>query len=77
MTNCHPQIHFWGIFKCSQCSVKHSFASDLLKHIEEKGHEGDGQVSCPKCKDTMPNAELGSHYEECVMSCPKANYSSR
>lgn len=33
-------------------------------------------MSCPKCKESVPTAELVSHYEECVMSGPKANYSS-
>ena len=62
--------------RCGECSSKHSFAGDLVKHIEEKGHEGDGNVSCPKCKESVPKAELVSHYEECVMTGPKANYSS-
>ena len=70
------QIHFWGMFRCGECSSKHSFAADLVKHVEEKGHDEDGRVGCPKCKEAVPTAELGSHYEECVMSGPKANYSS-
>ena len=37
---------------------------------------GDGNVGCPKCKEAVPTAELASHYEECVMTGPKANYSS-
>ena len=47
-----------------------------MKHIEENGHEGDGHVVCPKCKESLPTAKLVAHYEECVMTGPKANYSS-
>ena len=60
--------HLWGIFKCSERSCKYAarFAKDIIKHIQEKGH--NNEVKCPTngCSIILPASDIEAHYEKCI-----------
>ena len=60
--------HLWGIFKCTKSSCRFSarFAKDIIKHIEEKGH--NDEVECPTggCSTILPSQDIEAHYEKCL-----------
>ena len=65
--NHQKRIHFWGNFKCSECTYKANFAKDLTDHIQrEEDHSKDARVRCPYCRIDHPYEDIKSHYESCV-----------
>ena len=64
-------VHFWGTFKCPQCSGKFNFARDLVDHMQLDPHLNailkDHKINCPHCANKYLMNDITSHYEECVV----------
>lgn len=60
--------HFRGVFKCPHCNFKAFYAQELVEHMSREGHPGDGdlEVRCPRCQDTLPLLDAESHFEKCA-----------
>ena len=66
--NLHKKMaHFWGLFKCIQCSHRANFAKELIKHMEEEDHMENPYTCCPNCKKEFPMLDVESHYQKCVV----------
>ena len=65
--NHQKRKHFWGNFKCSECTYEANFAQDLIDHIQgEEGHSKNAMVRCPHCRLDHSYVDMKSHYESCV-----------
>ena len=66
--------HFWGEFKCNQCSFICDFAKDLSdhmlkdeKHLDNPCTSMDNHAAqCPKCEREVPIRDMERHYHKCV-----------
>lgn len=62
-------VHFWGVFKCLECTEKFNFADHLIKHIEnDNTHDNNIKIDCPECKVDLPFSEIAIHYKKCVVT---------
>ena len=51
------------------CRLKTHFASDLVQHMRDSGHDlEDPLVNCPECKSNVPIACIEDHYSQCIQA---------
>ena len=70
--------HFFGKFTCpSGCDIKADYAKDLVRHMQEEGHQEEHFAGCPLCEELIPIQELEPHYVTCVSANLRQQYVAR
>ena len=64
--------HFWGRFKCSECSFCCSFAQELTDHMAREEH-GENPL-CPRCKTRFGPSDFVIHYQVCIQNFYKQTW---
>lgn len=80
--NLHKKrVHFWGEFRCNQCSFIGDFARDLVEHMRIESHLQNESVQCPNCEKSICMLDIETHYKDCVkhitVKCEVCDYGNK